>query len=123
MATPIALKTGTAAVLNFSKVDNMVSVELNPDGLANGKMGWVRMFEMNAAGFGNSSPVSVDLTSALTNYKNAGCTTVTLCIVLSNWGGPGNCVGGLNWTGGSQAISVTNVAPYTSTQLCYVLTL
>lgn len=122
MATPVTLKTGTAVVLNLSKVDNMVSVELNPDGLANGKMGWSRMLEMNAAGFGNNSPVSVDLTSALNNYKAAGCTTVTLCIVVSNWAGPGNCVGTLSWSGGSQAINLTNVAPYISTQLSYLLT-
>ena len=124
MATPINLTTGTKVVLKLSQLDNMVSVELNPNGLSDGKMGWVRMLEMNAAGFANNGPVSVDLTSALNNYKAAGCTTVSLCIVVSNWGGPGNCVGALSWNGGSssQAINLTNIAPYTSTQLSYLLT-
>lgn len=104
------IKTGTTGVtLNFTTIDNMLSVDINPDGpQGNGKLGWSRVFEANASGLGYyGGNYSITLDQYLHNYKHGGASSVTLAIVASNWTAGGSIAGTLSYDGGSTPISLS----------------
>lgn len=118
-----SINTGTTGVqLTFTQIDNMVSVDLNPDGQqGNGNLGWSRVMESNSAGFGlYGGNITITLDQYLQAYQSNGATSVNLAIVASNWSGPGSIVGTLTYSGGSTPINFS-LAEWTSQQQAFTL--
>lgn len=119
----ISINTGTRGVtLNFSNIDNMVSVDINADGpQGNGRLGWSRVFEANSSGLGYyGGNYTVSLDPYLAAYQSNGASSVTLSIVASNWTSAGSVVGSIQYPNNSTPISITP-AEWTSQQNSYTL--
>ena len=122
MASPtnIDLRSASKVKMEFGKIDNHITVRLDPDGTSVSK---------GIIEFGNSRlgvvnyDTEVDLTDMINSYKSQGVKSISLAVVGSNWAGGGNINFEFEVDGVSTGAVNTNLPTWTSQQWPYTLQL